>query len=101
MTTKAIGPLTYADQKGKPGHCFAAQVFGPNGDSLAIIEATEDAAIASAYAQAFAATPDLMEALESIRSMPCTDANDSESLRHTIKTLRYIASRALIKTGAP
>ena len=48
-----------------------------------------------------AAAPGLIKALEEIRDMPCSQVNDSESLRHTIKTLRHIATTALAaaKTG--
>ncbi|MCF2522339.1 hypothetical protein [Bradyrhizobium sp. G127] len=41
---------------------------------------------------------DLVKALEEIRDMPCSHVNDSESLRHTIKTLRYIATNAIAAT---
>lgn len=41
-------------QKGKPGHCFAAQVFDKAGKSLIMIEPTEDENVASALAESIA-----------------------------------------------
>jgi hypothetical protein len=40
----------------------------------------------------------LRATLRAIENMPATMANDSESLRHTIKTIRYMA-RAAITSG--
>lgn len=37
-------------------------------------------------------------ALEQIRDMPCSMVNDSESLRHTIKSIQTIAVAALSET---
>lgn len=44
-----------------------------------------------------AAAPDLAAALMEIEEMPFSMANDSDSLRHTIKTMQRIAHRALAK----
>lgn len=37
----------------------------------------------------------LETALTLIRDTPCSQVNDSESLRHTIKTIRHAAEEAL------
>lgn len=37
----------------------------------------------------------LRKALQEIFDMPCCMVNDSESLRHTIKTIRFIAENAI------
>jgi hypothetical protein len=37
----------------------------------------------------------LEAALQDIISTPCSQVNDSESLRHTIKTIRTIAQEAI------
>lgn len=39
--------FSWSPQDGPPGHCFVAQVFGPNGNSVASFDATIDPAIAS------------------------------------------------------
>lgn len=41
-------------QIGTPGHCHLAQVFAPNGQSIATFDATEDPETASAYADVLA-----------------------------------------------
>jgi hypothetical protein len=43
-------PWTFDRQKGVPGHCFMAQVWGPDGAALAQIEPTDDPRDASAIA---------------------------------------------------
>jgi hypothetical protein len=45
------GPWTGTDQVGLPGHCSVAQIFGADGKSLALIETTDDPAVASAVAR--------------------------------------------------
>lgn len=45
-----MSKYTASAQKGKPGHCYAVQVFGPDGKSVAVIEPTEDATEATVLA---------------------------------------------------
>lgn len=45
------GPWTHDPQKGTPGKCMLAQVWGPGGHSLAELESTDDPAVASALAE--------------------------------------------------
>ena len=47
--------FTYSPQRGKPGHCFIAQVWGPAGESVASFDSTDDPAVASGRAAALAA----------------------------------------------
>ena len=61
------GPFTFCEQNGGKGHCFNAQVFGPDGDSVAIIESTANESEATGLAKLFAAAPDLYEALEALK----------------------------------
>ncbi len=62
MTKHAPGPLSFSAQTGPAGHCFIAQVWGPDGCSVAEIVPTEDRVEATAYARLFAAAPELLEA---------------------------------------
>lgn len=41
---------THAPQKGEPGHCFCAQVFGPGGRAVLTVEPTTDPAEANRIA---------------------------------------------------
>lgn len=58
------GPWSPSEQRGTPGHCTVAQVFGPDGKSLAMIEPTVDASVATANAYLSASSPDLYAALK-------------------------------------
>lgn len=49
QTTEA-NKFTATAQKGKPGHCYAAQVFGPDGKSVAHVDPTEDPSDATVLA---------------------------------------------------
>lgn len=60
------GAMVAYPQRGAPGHCHAAQVFGPNGDTICVIEPTADEAEASATATLFAASSELLAAVEAI-----------------------------------
>lgn len=51
------GPWTHTGQDGKPGHCYLAQVWGPNDKSLADIDATEYEVEATANAALIAQAP--------------------------------------------
>ncbi len=46
--------FTASEQTGPPFHCRLAQVFGPDGQSVATFDATEDSAIASSRASLLA-----------------------------------------------
>ena len=59
MTTP-LKDLTFSEQKGPPGHCFGAQVWGPDGQSVAVIESTDDPANATSFARLFALSPRLL-----------------------------------------
>lgn len=43
------------------------------------------------------ALAELVEAMQQIDDTPCSMVNDSESLRHTIKTIKYYSRKALAK----
>lgn len=60
------GPWTSADQQGSAGHCLTAQVFGPDGTSIAIIDGRSNAAIANQIARRMAAAPEMLAALKDI-----------------------------------
>ncbi len=51
---------TFSPQKGKPGHCFVAQVWDEHGASLAVIEPTENPAVATERARLLAVAPRLL-----------------------------------------
>lgn len=63
-TQHTPGPWSYSPQKGKPGHCLMAQVWGLDGTSLACIEPTEDENEASATALLMTSAPELLELLQ-------------------------------------
>ncbi len=43
-----VGPWISCPQDGPKGHCFSAQIFGPDNHSVAIIDATDDPGVATA-----------------------------------------------------
>ena len=57
------GPWEHSEQKGSPGHCFVAQVWAPDGESLAVLDSTIDPAVATANAKLMAASPTLLAEL--------------------------------------
>lgn len=52
-TTKAkpTEGFEHAEQRGIPGHCFMAQVFGPDGKSVCTFDSTQDPKQATLFAQ--------------------------------------------------
>jgi hypothetical protein len=70
MSEHTAGPWSYSEQRGSKNHCTVAQVWDSYGDCLAIIESTDDEAVATANARLIAAAPELLAALEEIRSDP-------------------------------
>jgi hypothetical protein len=54
------GEWKFSEQKGRPGHCFVAQVWDADGNCLAVIEPTEDPAVATERAMLFACSPALL-----------------------------------------
>lgn len=59
------GPWTYEPQDGTPGHCLCAQVFGPDGNSIATVDPSQpDESEANANARLMAAAPDMLTALK-------------------------------------
>lgn len=63
------GDWSSSPQKGIPNHCFQAQVWGPDGKSLALIEPTEDENEASYNAKLISVAPKLFNKLRSIYYM--------------------------------
>ena len=57
------GPWDWSPQKGKPGECYQAQVWRPDGDSLATIESGPEA---NANARLVAAAPEMRAALHNL-----------------------------------
>ncbi|MEH6505037.1 MAG: hypothetical protein V7786_02090 [Sulfitobacter litoralis] len=51
-----VKKFKHAPQEGKPGRCSMAQVFGPDGNSVATFDPTEDPSVASSYAMLLALT---------------------------------------------
>jgi hypothetical protein len=56
-------PLSSSAQSGKPGHCFAAQIFDNEGKHLAMVDPTEDPEVATEVARVFAASYDMLDAI--------------------------------------
>lgn len=61
--------MEYSSQKGVPGHCFVAQVWDDGGNSIAEIGSTDNPEVANSRARLFAASPDLLAACKSARSL--------------------------------
>lgn len=62
--THTSGPWDYSPQKGSPGHCWTAQVWDSEGESLAVLDSTIDPSEATANAMMMAAAPDLLGAIQ-------------------------------------
>jgi hypothetical protein len=94
MTKHTPGPWRsqYSNDVGPDDDYFVEffEVTSEDGTKIAQVEEEKDARL-------IASSPDLLAALKYIDAMPCTEVNDSESLRHTIKTLRHIARAAIAK----
>lgn len=58
------GKWSYSKQKGIKNHCFQAQVWNENGDSMAIIEPTDNEYEASANALLISKAPEMLEMLQ-------------------------------------
>jgi hypothetical protein len=75
--------FTHSPQKGIPGHCYCAQVWGPDGRSVATLDSTDDPAVASQraaiIAAALSATPQVHPApltLDEVRQvLRCSECN--------------------------
>ena len=61
--------LSYSEQRGSPGHCTLAQVWDAHGNSLAVIQATDDEGEATAIARLFAAAPMMLKELERVTEL--------------------------------
>ena len=61
------GEWTYSQQRGKQGHCYAAQVWDDTGDCLATLRATENEEEATANAKLIASAPELLKACINLR----------------------------------
>jgi hypothetical protein len=57
------GPWSSSPQDGKPGHCFCAQVWDGNGNSLARVEPTDNEQEASASAFLMGKSPEMYDLL--------------------------------------
>ncbi len=56
--------LSYSEQVGDKDHCLVAQVWDRHGDSVAIIEPTDNRDVATSTAMLFAAAPEMLAALQ-------------------------------------
>lgn len=72
------GPWTSSGQRGRPGHCFQAQVWGPDGKSLAVLEPILKSAEASANARLMSASPEMLESLIDLRKAAALLQQNSE-----------------------
>ena len=70
-------PFKGEPQVGEAGACFCAQVFGPDGESVAIFDATDDPSVASARSRLLAAA--LNAALASAPHPPSNTLGDAAS----------------------
>lgn len=101
MTSEAM--TTPAHRTGRTAHTpgpwntDGVYVIGIDGQTVADCgkSGTISRATQRANARLIAALPDLSNALDEIEQMPCSMVNDSESLRHTIRTMQAIARAAL------
>lgn len=55
MSKRVTGLLSCSPQNGTIGHCYQAQLWGPGGDNLAVVEPTKDPAAADDTAARLAA----------------------------------------------
>lgn len=86
---KTSGTLTFSPMKGKPGHCFAAQVWDHEDKCVAVIESRLGEEKSTEYARIFAAAPKMLDALVNISEYWNRDNNDkamSDALYHIIET---------------
>ncbi len=71
------GKWEATEQEGKVGHCFQAQVFSEEGNSIAILNSTIKEEEATANAKLIAAAPELLEEVELSYLIIQMAANDS------------------------
>jgi len=62
--------FTFSGQSGTKNHCSAAQIWDEDGNSLAVIESTEDEKDATDVARLMHASPEMLEALEHYNRKP-------------------------------
>jgi hypothetical protein len=91
MSEHTPGPWSYGEQKGSPGHCTLAQVWDSYGNSLAVIEATDDEGEATANAKLIAAAPRMLKALRQIVRHQDLIGGSMASMSST----RHIAAQAI------
>ena len=85
------GPWTYEPQDGTPGHCLCAQVFGPDGNSIATVDPSQpDDSEANANAKLMAAAPDLLDACK----FAFAAMNSEEGRRRASDTLAAAIAKA-------
>ena len=79
------GPWSYSKQTGETGEAFLAQVWGADGDSLAVLqphhphidEATANARLIAAAGTAVSELPEEYDSVEAVRALPeLVDATD-------------------------
>ena len=63
------GEWKYSNQKGHPGHCYLAQIWKPDGKSLATIESTHKEEEANANAKLIADAPNLLKVLLKVKEV--------------------------------
>jgi hypothetical protein len=99
-------PWSFSPMKGKPGHCFVAQVWDADGNSLAGIDADCGERAANARVALIAAAPDLYEAaasaVETIRAVAneIGDEFKHSARAHSLTVVARDLARALAK-GRP
>lgn len=57
---------SYSPMKGEPGHCYAAQVWDSEGNSLAVIDSRYGDVESTEKAKLISAAPDLLGALSAV-----------------------------------
>ncbi len=98
MTERTKGPWGLISENLRGGKYWTVLRPGmDNAEAICIHDDDNGEADAAAIVRWENHFDELVEALSEIETMPCSMVNDSESLRHTIKTLRAIATAALRK----
>ncbi len=87
------GPWSHSNQQGHSHNCLQAQVWDSNGSNLAVVEASDNAAIATGNAVLLAASPSMKEFIERLYdgihcgTGPLAGSTDSELGDHIHDTM--------------
>jgi len=84
------GPWDFSAQRGEPGNCYNAQVWGPDGDNIATIESTAPQFNATANARLIAAAG---TAAQEAREMGYDPVAAVEALPDWIDELEHLRKR--------